>query len=307
MHPFVENDQFTQVWDDGACPHFWPIGDRHILPFFSHKSGGQYLLGDYDKDRDKFFATAHGLFNFGAIFEPGAVLAPSATPDGEGGVIVIFNMAPAKPTEGWNQVMSLPRRLTLLSKNELGMEPAGNIKSLRYNHQHIDARTLPANEEIVLEHIKGNAMEMRVEIDPGEAPVIELNVLRSPNKEEYTRISFFKQRGYRDWERYSGWQEKRWVEAKSSLIMLESSRSSILPDVLSRPPETGPFYFEPNQPLQLRIFIDKSVVEVFANNRQCVAMRVYPGLKESVGVSLRSQGQDSQLLSLDAWQMKSIY
>ncbi|MCP4214469.1 MAG: glycoside hydrolase family 32 protein, partial [bacterium] len=129
MHPFVEGDQFTQVWDDGACPYFWPIGDRHILPFFSHKSGGQYLLGDYDKDRDKFVATAHGLFNFGAIFEPGAVLAPSATPDGQGGVIVVFNMAPAKPTEGWNQIMSLPRRLTLLSKNELGMEPAGNIES----------------------------------------------------------------------------------------------------------------------------------------------------------------------------------
>ena len=39
---------------------FWPIGDRHILPFFSHMSGGQYLLGDYDKDRDKFVVTAHG-------------------------------------------------------------------------------------------------------------------------------------------------------------------------------------------------------------------------------------------------------
>ena len=49
------------------------------------------------------------------------------------------------------------------------------------------------------------------------------------------------------------------------------------------------------------------MVEVFANGKQCVAMRVYPGLEESVGVSLRSQGQDSELLSLEAYQMKSIY
>ena len=36
------------VGDDGACPYFWPIADRHMLLFFSHTSGGQYLLGDYD-------------------------------------------------------------------------------------------------------------------------------------------------------------------------------------------------------------------------------------------------------------------
>ena len=53
LHPFVEGDRFTMVGDDGACPYFWPIGDRHILLFFSHTSGGQALLGDYDKGRDQ--------------------------------------------------------------------------------------------------------------------------------------------------------------------------------------------------------------------------------------------------------------
>ncbi len=46
LHLFVEGDTFTRVGDDGACPYFWPIGDRHImLLFFSHMSGGQALLG----------------------------------------------------------------------------------------------------------------------------------------------------------------------------------------------------------------------------------------------------------------------
>ena len=57
--------------------------------------------------------------------------APSAAPDGEGGVIVIFNMNPAKPTEGWNQIMTLPRRLTLSDRDHLVIEPAGDIESLR--------------------------------------------------------------------------------------------------------------------------------------------------------------------------------
>ena len=55
------------------------------------------------------------------------------------------------------------------------------------------------------------------------------------------------------------------------------------------------------------MFIDRSVVEVFVNGGQCVAMRGYPGREDSVGVSLRSQGQDATLKSLDAWQMKNIY
>ncbi len=61
------------------------------------------------------------------------------------------------------------------------------------------------------------------------------------------------------------------------------------------------------EPLKLRVFIDRSIVEVFVNGKQCLGVRVYPGREDSVGVSLRSQGKASKLTSLDAWQMKSIY
>jgi len=299
LHPFVEQDRFTLVGDDGACPYFWPIGDRHILLFFSHMSGGQYLLGDYAKRRDKLVVTAHGDFNFGPA-SPAGVHAPSATPDGKGGVIVIFNMNPAKPTRGWNQIMTLPRRLTLISKDELGIEPAGDVESLRGDRQHVGATTLPANREVVLDSVRGSAMEIAAEIDPKRAPMIEMNVLRSPNAEEVTRILFFRNRGYRR-------RDVKRRGSRDSLITIDSSRSSLLPDVLSRAPETAPIFMEARETLNLRVFIDRSVVEVFVNGRQCVALRVYPGRKDSVGVSLRSQGQDAALKSLDAWQMKSIY
>ena len=290
LHPFVENDRFTLVGDDGACPYFWPIGNRHILLFFSHMSGGQYLLGDYDKKRDKFVVTNHGTFNFGPA-APAGVHAPSATPDGKGGVIVIFNMNPAKPTKGWNQIMTLPRLLTLRGRDELRIVPTGDIESLRYDHRHVDAMKLPANKEVVLEKVRGSAMEIVAEIDPAGAPMVELNVLRSPKKEEFTRIAFFKHRGYRG----------------ASLVTIDSSYSSLSPDVASRAPETAPVSIGRSEPLKLRVFVDKSVVEVFVNDKQCVAMRVYPSRKDSIGVSLRSQGRDAALKSLDAWQMKNIY
>jgi beta-fructofuranosidase len=61
------------------------------------------------------------------------------------------------------------------------------------------------------------------------------------------------------------------------------------------------------EPLKLHVFIDKSVVEVFVNGKQCVAVRVYPGREDSLGVSLRAQGSGAKLKTLDAWKMKSIY
>ena len=336
LHPFVEDDRFTLIGDDGACPYFWPIGDRHILLFYSHMSGGQALLGDYDTERDKFVVTSHHDFNFGAS-EPGGVHAPSATPDGKGGVNVIFNMNPAKPTEGWNQIMTLPRRLTLQGTDKIGrdtllVEPAGDVELLRREHRQITDMTLPANQEIVLGSIRGNAIELMAEIETNDAPLVELNVLRSPGKEEYTRIAFYRERGFRDWERFLSWrqdmlaaandgagagfvsnsllsasQREKLAAATDSLISIDSSYSSLLPDVLSRAPETGPVFLERDEPLRLRVFVDRSVVEVFVNGKQCVAMRVYPGRDDSVGVSLRSQGQDARVVSLEAWQMENIY
>jgi beta-fructofuranosidase len=158
---------------------------------------------------------------------------------------------------------------------------------------------------VVLEGVQGNAIELSLEIDPKKAPQVELNVLRSPGKEEFTRIAFFKQRGFQHWERFAGWE--RWYDSCDSLITIDSSYSSELPDVSSRAPETAPVFLLPEETLKLRIFIDKSVVEVFVNGRQCVAARVYPGRADSTGVSLRAQGTDAELRSLDVWQMKGIY
>ena len=298
LHPFVENDTFTLKGDDGACPYFWPLGDRHILLFFSHMSGGQYLLGDYDQERDKLVVTKGAKFNFGPA-TPSGVHAPSATPDGQGGVIVIFNMNRGRPAQGWDQIMTLPRRLTLLGGDDVGVEPAGDVASLRGAHRHLGPLVLPANREVVLEGVAGNALELAIELEPGPSPLVELNVLRAPDREEYTRIAFYRNRGFR--HTLAG------QERYESLICLDTSYASRLPDALSRAPEVAPVWIGPEEPLRLRVFVDRSVVEVFVNGRQCVAARVYPDRQDSVGVSLRAQGQDATLRSLDAWQMKSIW
>jgi beta-fructofuranosidase len=90
------------------------------------------------------------------------------------------------------------------------------------------------------------------------------------------------------------------------VVCLDGSRSSILPDAWPRPPERAVMERR-GEPLRLRVFVDRSVVEVFVNAKLYLAMRVYPGRKDSVGVSLRAQGQDAVLKKLDAWQMQPIW
>lgn len=319
LHPFVEGDQFTANGDDGACPYFWQIGDKYILLFFSHRRGGQYFLGDYDKARDKFVATDHGTFNFGAAW-PGGVHAPSATPDGHSGIITIFNMNWGLPIweDGadqhrksdavWGmQIMGLPRHLTLTDTGELRVEPAGAVETLRDAHIQLENQTIPANQETVLDGIEGSAIELMMEIDTNDSPAVMVDVLRSPDRQEYTRITFYRNRGLKPITPDGHIHSSPRGEGAYSLISIDTSHSSILPEVLSRAPETAPVYLVPDENLSLRIFVDKSIVEVFVNGKQCVATRVYPARDDSTQVSLGTQGNPVRLLSLGAWQLKSIY
>lgn len=301
LHEFLENDRFSLRGDDGACPYFWPIGSgdnqKHILCHFSHMSGGKYMLGNYDTKRDKFDVEFGGDFNFGA-WGPNGVHAPSAYPDGKDGVMVIFNVNEPDPKH-FRRIMSLPRRLTLRKDfefNPLNIEPVKGIEALRGKHVHVGKTIIPANEELILEQVKGNTLELIAEIAPSTNQTIELGLLRSAGGEEVTRIQCYRDRGMRIVR-----------QLVPTVVSIDSSRSTVAANTPIRPPETATVEMKPNEPLRLRVFIDRSIVEVFVNGRQCLTARVYPDRDDSVGVSLRAQGDPATLTSLDAWQMGSIY
>ncbi|HCL27082.1 MAG TPA: hypothetical protein DIC52_01430 [Candidatus Latescibacteria bacterium] len=57
------------------------------------------------------------------------------------------------------------------------------------------------------------------------------------------------------------------------------------------------------EPLQLRIFVDHSVVEAFANDRQGVMRRIYPQGVDATGVRLFAHGGRARILAARAWDM----
>jgi len=292
LGPLIEGGFYTEPGEDGAVPNFWPIGNgKHMLLYFSHKRAAQYYVGDYDRTTHTLIPDYHGRMNDAAL-NAGNLHAPSATIDDSGRLLAIFNVKECKESADWRDVMTLPRHLSLNEDNSLRIEPVAEVASLRFDNQHVEAVDIPANSEVVLQDVAGRAIEIEAVLDPGEARELGLCVLRSPDGSEQTRISFF-----RDADTWLG----------ISALQVDVSAASLRADVFARTPEVLPFSLKMGELLRLRIFVDRSIVEVFANGRQCLTVRAYPERADSIGVSLFARGSAARLTSLDCWQMRSIW
>ena len=68
----------------------------------------------------------------------------------------------------------------------------------------------------------------------------------------------------------------------------------------------APFKLSQGEDLTLRVFLDKCMVEVFANNRQAVL--IWDDNDPSqLGISLFAKGGDATVKSIRAWKMKTIF
>ena len=288
----IATDYNTEPGEDYAVPNFWPIGNsKHMLLFFSHKRGGQYFVGDYDSSTHQFTSDYHGRLNNGPL-AVGSLHAPSATVDDNGRFLAIFNVKESREPQGWNDIMTLPTQLSLRDDNSLKIQPVDELTSLRGDHATSQDVELSSGEEVMLDSVKGNTVEIAMTLHPGTAHEIGLNVLRSPDNQEATRISFF---------------PKGHPRFGSAMLQIDGVNSSVREDLIPRPAEVAPLDVGDDDPIELRIFIDRSIVEVFANERQCLTLRAYPDRDDSIGVSLFARGGSAKFSDIEAWQMESVW
>lgn len=135
-----------------------------------------------------------------------------------------------------------------------------------------------ADSELTLEDISGNSMELSLEITAVDAGQYGVKVCCSPDGEEQTRVYY---------------------DAATKKLTIDTSRSSLAEGAKSV--EGGPLGLKAGEPLKLRVFVDKSVVEVFANDRQAVMRRIYPSRPDSLGVRLFSNGAPARVRTIEAW------
>jgi beta-fructofuranosidase len=68
----------------------------------------------------------------------------------------------------------------------------------------------------------------------------------------------------------------------------------------------APFEVRRGEDLTLRVFIDKNLVEVFANDRQAPVF-AHRHVRENPNIRLFARGGDATLKSVKTWKIRTIY
>jgi len=298
VHPFYEpNPAWTGEEEDCACPDFFRLGDRWALVCISHPRGARYYLGRYENET--FYPEEHHRMNWPG----GTCFAPETLLDGKGrrifwAWVLECRSGEAQRDAGWSGVMTLPRILSLGEDGRMRFDPPREFERLRLNARgHEDIR-LEAGEECVLDKIAGDCLELNVTVQPGNARQVGLAVRRSPDGAEQTRIVY--------------------VPAERKLL-IDTTRSTTAGDVCNPYPiffgeqrkdvriQEAPLALPAGEPLALRVFLDRSILEVFANRRQCVTQRIYPVGRDSVGVAVFAAGGAATVERVEAWDMAAAH
>ena len=250
------------------CPNFFRLGDRYVLVVSPH-ADVMYSVGEYRE---------HG-------FEPGPwrlmdlggkdnFYAPNSMED-EKGRRIMWGWVRGGGTEGypWNGMLTLPRVLNMRPDGLLGMEPAPELQRLRGSHRRFDNFVLSGSSPNVLKDVRGDCLEVVAEFEPVDAESFGIEVRRSLGGEEKTAVGYDA-------------AGKRLVagDRGGDFAMLPGEKS-----------------------LQIRLFLDRSVMELYANGRACLTNRVFPERADSLGLKLYTEGGSVYVRSVDVWEMGSIW
>jgi beta-fructofuranosidase len=98
-----------------------------------------------------------------------------------------------------------------------------------------------------------------------------------------------------------GTEETRiYYDAEAGELVFDATRSG---GAGRRVVERAPFEVPVGELLELRVFVDQSVIEVFANDRQAITRRVYPTRPDSDGVVLFAEGGEARFSTVRAYEM----
>lgn len=187
---------------------------------------------------------------------------------------------------GWSGVMSLPRVVTLAADGALAQAPAPEVAALRADEQGYAAQVL-SRDPLGLGSGDQRDLELTVVLEVGAT--VELTLAASPDGEEATvlRVS----RGTAD--------------PGHGTVALDRSRSS-LDDTVDAGPRSGPVPIGADGVVDLRVLVDHSALEVFANGRALTA-RIYPTRADAVQASLSVGAGTVELRSATTWSMRDIW
>jgi beta-fructofuranosidase len=284
--PNLRNWQYLHPLYQGApadgvvfeCPSFFSLDSRHVLTAKTQAAiyySGHWAEGHFTPETSGNLDLFNGL------------TAPQVFIDARGRRILMAWVDEARSsdsirTSGWSGLMSLPRVLSLDASAHVTVAPAEELTALRGAHQQFPAQALPPDKPFVFPAVHATCAEVRVRLTPQPAARCGIILRRSPDGAEQTIL---------------------WYDAQQQQLTLDRTHSSLDPHV-TRDMRTAPLKLAPGAPLELRLFLDGSIVEVFVNGSAAGSARIYPTRADSDSLALISTGGTTPVASVDVWQLK---
>jgi fructan beta-fructosidase len=256
---------------DDECPDFFPLnldGDPARTKWIFTGANGKYLVGNFDGNsftpETDVLVGDHGNGNF---------YAPqtwSDVPESDGRRIQIAWFRDGRfPGMPFNQQLSFPCELTLRSTPRgprLFKSPVKEIESLRgEKHEWKDVALIAGQD--VLGGLSGDLFDIDVEIDPGEAKEVTLNVRDFP-------ITFQ-------------------VEGVTGGALTAWDRRVALA--------------RENGTIKLRVLVDRTSIEIFANDGATVMSGCFLPADDQRAITLKADGGTAKVIALTIHEMKSAW
>ena len=291
--PFYKSDRkWTEEIEDCACSDFFPFGNKHMLLMHTHRPYGkaQYYIGRYENER--FYPEINGqLSHLGSL-----VAGPETLLDDRGRRMFWGWVREARGHDweehGWNSVMTLPWQFTPASDNSLLIDPVEELRSLRYDEIRHDDVALSQGEEKAIKEFASDCMEIKLTIEPNDAKRFGVKLFRSPGGQEETIITYDAEheRFVVNFERAS--ENDNLSYGRNIRDFSRGVRQQIVP-----------FSLNGEARLDIDIFVDRSIIEMFVNSRVCVVQRVYPVREDSKGFSLFTEDNPIKVFNIVKWEM----
>lgn len=236
-----------------------------------HQSG--YVLGALNEDTGILEHGGFELLDYGFDF-----YAPQTTTDAQGRRLLIAWMAMWEsdmPEQkfGWAGAMTIPRQLKLVN-GKLVSRPLPEFMELRKDMIEYKQQTMTKRQK--LPGIQGDCLELEVHIDMRQAKNFGIKLRVDEDNQQETVLSY---------------------DAVSGFLTFDRNKAGEGPGGIRK----APVSLKNNQ-LKLRIFLDKSSLEVFVNDgEQVMSGRIYPS-KHAVEIVFFAD-ETVEIISLKQWQL----
>ena len=274
------------IGEDISCPNFFPLDGRWMLLCISHPYGCRYYIGDWDAEAEQFVPEYHERMNwrrpdqgstetdYRDFFAPESLL----TPDGRR--VMWAWLCTLEPPLDQKSIQSLPRELSLGSDGTLRIRPLRELASLRREPVVLTDVTVSPPEAMHsgmtrrrLADLDGDAWEIRITLDRGQALRKRFGLLLFATDDDEGLPLLF--------------------QPDSRTIRLGTVEAPFAADDL-----------DPAEDLELRVFIDKYLVEVFVCDRQAL-LATHTDYRSANGLYAYSYGADTNFRTVELWRMEA--